>query len=152
MPVLPGGMTRTMLGTDPDVIRMAGPNEQARIRQLLEDLLPVSLRIKGIEFDIKSAAIPELYAFEKISCTVLTISAADDAFGTAARAKSIATGVPDGRAVIYPTGGHAPVSHYDDVRREIVSFLGELRKDRQGSFGSQNEHATREFAAAGAAP
>jgi 2-hydroxy-6-oxonona-2,4-dienedioate hydrolase len=130
MPVMPGGMTRTMLGTDPDVIRMAGPDEQARIRQLLEHLLPISPRIKGIEFDIKSTAIPELYAIEKISCPVLTISAADDAFGTAVRAKSIAADVPHGRAVIYQTGGHALAGHYEDVRREVASFLGEPRKDR----------------------
>jgi 2-hydroxy-6-oxonona-2,4-dienedioate hydrolase len=129
-PVMPGGMTRIMLGTDPAVIRTAGPAEQARMCQLLEHLLPVSLRIKGVEFDIKSATIPEPYAIEKISCPVLTISAADDAFGTAVRAALIAAGVPDGRAVIYQAGGHVLAGHYEDVRREIVSFLGEPRKDR----------------------
>ncbi len=124
MPVMPGGMTLMMLGTDPAVIRTAGPGEQARMRQLLDHLLPVSPRIKGIEFDIKSATLPEPYAIENISCPVLTISAADDAFGTAVRAKFIAAGVPDGRAVTYQAGGHALAGHYEDVQREIVSFLG----------------------------
>lgn len=130
LPVMPGGLTRMMLGTDPDVIRMAGASEQARMRQLLEHLLPVTPRIKGIEFDIKSAANPEPYAIEKISCPVLAISAADDVFGTAVRAKFIAAGVTDGRAVIYQTGGHALAGHYKEIRREIVLFLGGPQKDR----------------------
>jgi hypothetical protein len=31
--------------------------------------------------------------------------------------------VPDGRAIIFPTGGHALVGHYADALREITSFL-----------------------------
>jgi len=60
---------------------------------------------------------------QKIACPVLTISAEDDRFGTATRAKYIAASVPDGRAIIFPTGGHALVGHYADALREITSFL-----------------------------
>lgn len=130
MPIIPAAVTRMVLGSDPAVVRAAEPSERARTQQILDHLLPVSPRTKGMEFDIKSATIPEPYAIEKISCPVLTISAADDAFGTAVRAKFIAAGVPDGRAVIYPTGGHALVGQYKDVRREIVSFLRGPRKER----------------------
>jgi hypothetical protein len=35
--------------------------------------------------------------------------------------------VPDGRAVIYPTGGHALVGRYEDALRMVVAFLAEQR-------------------------
>jgi pimeloyl-ACP methyl ester carboxylesterase len=123
MPIMPGGMTRMMLGTDAAVVRAAEPSEKARVRQVLEHLLPVSQRIAGMNLDIKTAATHDPYAIEKITCPVLTISDEDDRFGTASRAKYIATGVPDGRAKIYPTGGHALVGHFADAQREIASFL-----------------------------
>jgi pimeloyl-ACP methyl ester carboxylesterase len=124
LPLLPAAVTRMVLGSDPSVVHAADPSEQARARQILDHVLPVSPRTNGMEFDIRSATIPEPYAIEKIECPVLTISTVDDAFGTNVRATFIAAGVPDGRTLIYPTGGHALVGHYNDVRRAIVSFLG----------------------------
>jgi pimeloyl-ACP methyl ester carboxylesterase len=81
MPVMPGGMTRMMLGTDAAVVRNAGPLEKARVKQVLEHLLPVSPRIAGMNFDIKIAAMHEPYPIERIACPVLTISAVDDRLG-----------------------------------------------------------------------
>jgi len=130
MPILPAALTRMILGSDPAVVRAAEPSEQARARRIVENLLPVSPRTKGMEFDIRSATLPEPYALDKISCPVMTLSAADDAFGTALRAEFIAAGVSTGRAVIYSTGGHALVGHYQDARREIVSFIGGLQNER----------------------
>jgi pimeloyl-ACP methyl ester carboxylesterase len=80
-----------------------------------------------MNFDIKAAATHEPYPIEKIACPVLTISAEDDRFGTATRAKYIAANVPDGRAIIFPTGGHALVGRYADALREIASFLQTLQ-------------------------
>jgi pimeloyl-ACP methyl ester carboxylesterase len=130
MPIMPGGMTRMMLGTDATVVRAAEPSEKARVQQVLEHLLPVSLRFAGMQFDIKTAATHEPYPIEKIACPVLTISAEDDRFGTATRAKYIVGSVPDGRAVIFPTGGHALVGHYADTLREITSFLETVQQRR----------------------
>ena len=63
---------------------------------------------------------------EKITCPVLAISAEDDRFGTASRSRAIATSVTDGRAIIFPTGGHALVGHYADAMREITTFLQQV--------------------------
>jgi 2-hydroxy-6-oxonona-2,4-dienedioate hydrolase len=122
-PIMPGGLTRMMLGTDAAVVRVAQPSEKARIRQILDDLLPITSRLTGMQFDIQTAATHEPYPIEKIACPVLTISAEDDRFGTASRARYIAASVPDGRALIFPTGGHALVGHYADALRESTSFL-----------------------------
>lgn len=123
MPLMPGAMARMMLGTDPALLRAAEPGEQARVRRILEHLLPVSARLAGMQFDIKTAASPEPYQIEKITCPVLTVSAQDDEFGTAARAELIAGKAPNGKSVIFPTGGHALVGRYGDVFSEVTSFL-----------------------------
>jgi 2-hydroxy-6-oxonona-2,4-dienedioate hydrolase len=123
--LVPGAMATTMLGTDPLLVRSAEPNERARVREILDRILPVSSRIRGMEFDIRTAAATEPYPIETIFCPVLTVSAEDDSFGTAARARQIAGIAPNGRAVIYPTGGHALVGRYSDALSEITSFLSE---------------------------
>jgi pimeloyl-ACP methyl ester carboxylesterase len=125
MRLLPGTMARTMLGTDPLLVRAAGLNERTRMREVLDHLLPVSSRTEGMQFDIRTAATPEPYSIGGIACPVLTVSAEDDRFGTAARARQIAALAPNGRAVIYPTGGHALVGRYHEALSEITSFLSE---------------------------
>jgi pimeloyl-ACP methyl ester carboxylesterase len=123
MPVLPGSMTRMMLGTDPAVVRAANRDEKARVRQVLDHLLPVGPRVAGMNFDVATAAAREPYAIEKIGCPVLAISAEDDRFGTARRARLIASTVVQGRLVVFPTGGHALVGRMADTVREGVAFL-----------------------------
>lgn len=123
IPSMPGGMVSMMLGTDSAVLRAADPSEKARVQQILDHLLPVSPRLAGMNFDIKTAVAHEPYPIEKIACPVLTISAEDDRFGTASRAKYITATVPNGRTIIFPSGGHALVGHYADALREITSFL-----------------------------
>jgi pimeloyl-ACP methyl ester carboxylesterase len=61
---------------------------------------------------------------------VLTISAEDDAFGTAARAREIAAEVADGRAIIFPRGGHALIGIQADAVKEITAFLRAARATR----------------------
>jgi 2-hydroxy-6-oxonona-2,4-dienedioate hydrolase len=140
MPIMPGAMTGMMLGTNAAVLRTADREEKERLRQILDHLLPVSARYSGMQFDLKTAANRELSPIERITCPVLTISAEDDAFGTASRAKSIAAGVPDGKANIYATGGHALVGHYADALRVSASFLQAVR-ERQ--HRGEDPHAAR---------
>ncbi len=75
-----------------------------------------------MEFDIRTAAATDPYPIERILCPVLTVSAEDDLFGTAARARQIAAIAPNGRAVIYPTGGHALVGRYSEALSEIAAL------------------------------
>lgn len=123
MPLMPDVMILTMLGTDVEVFHEAAHEDKTRVRQVLERLLPVNRRLGGMQFDIKTAAVREPYNIENIACPILTVSAEDDRFGTAGRAKYIADNVSDGRSIIFPTGGHALIGHYADIIREITSFL-----------------------------
>lgn len=126
MPITPGGMTPMMLGTDAAVVQAAESGEKVRVQQVLDHLLPVSARDRGMRFDIKTVATPGPYPIEKIACPVLTISADDDRFGTAKRSREIAASVIDGRAIVFPTGGHALVGRYAEAMHEIASFLQAL--------------------------
>ena len=118
-----GKLMQTMLGTDSAVVRAAAPSERERVEQILDHLLPVSARVSGMQFDVRTAAAREPYPIDKIACPVLTISAEDDRFGTAVRAGYIAANVANGRAVIFPTGGHALVGRNADTLDAITSFL-----------------------------
>jgi 2-hydroxy-6-oxonona-2,4-dienedioate hydrolase len=123
MSIMRGAMSAAMLGTAAAVVRSADAGEKGRIDQLLDHLLPVSPRYEGMQFDIHTAATREPYSIEKIACPVLTISAEDDRLGTAARARYIANSVAHGRALIFPSGGHALVGRYADAMRESVAFI-----------------------------
>jgi pimeloyl-ACP methyl ester carboxylesterase len=121
--LMPETMTRMLLATDPRLVAAAEPAEQERVHGILWNILPVSIRAQGLIFDGQTAGNPEPYPIEKIACPVLAVSLKDDMFGTAAAADYIAATVPDGRAVIYPTGGHVWVGRQADVWAEIVRFL-----------------------------
>ncbi len=122
-PIFPGTMDAIMLGTNARVVQTSKPAEKARVQEVLDHLLPMSARSEGMKFDIKTATSPDPVALEKISCPVLAISAEDDLFGTASRARQIAAAVPQCRTVIYPTGGHALVGHDDEMLSEVTSFF-----------------------------
>ena len=121
--IAPAALMRPLLGTDARVVRAAGEAEQARVRRILDHLLPMSARLAGTGLDIAAAAEPDDCPIEIITCPVLTVSASDDAFGTARRARSIASNAPDGQAVIYATGGHTLAGRHDEALAAVSAFL-----------------------------
>jgi 2-hydroxy-6-oxonona-2,4-dienedioate hydrolase len=129
MKASPDTMTRLLLATDPALVAAAEPDEQARVRSILTNILPVSQRADGLIIDMATAGNPPAMALERIACPVLTLSLKDDMFGTSDPAEYIAAGVPNGRAIIYPTGGHVWVGHDEEIWREIRTFLRPLAGD-----------------------
>jgi 2-hydroxy-6-oxonona-2,4-dienedioate hydrolase len=121
--LFPGLMDGMILGTDASVVATASASETARVNELLDHLLPMRPRAAGIAFDIKAAATSAPIAWNRISCPVLTVSAEDDLFGSAARAREISASVQHRTSVVYPTGGHALIGHYDEALREVTAFL-----------------------------
>lgn len=55
----------------------------------------------------------------------LTISVADDLFGTFDGARYSAEHIPHARFVSYPSGGHVWIGHHKELVAEIADFLGE---------------------------
>lgn len=114
---------RAILATPPAVVENASPEEQARMQQVMDSILPISERRLGLLNDV--AVIPALrrYELERINAPTLTISFADDLYGTYAGARYTAGQIRGARFVGYPSGGHMWVGHQQDVLNEIARFL-----------------------------
>ncbi|HWA62041.1 MAG TPA: alpha/beta hydrolase [Caulobacteraceae bacterium] len=125
--LFPGLMARQMLGVDPEVLADASPEERRRVRTLVNHLLPMRPRRKGTRFDVETAHKAGSFPLERIACPVLAISADDDLFHTAARARRIGTAAPDGQCVIYRSGGHVLVGRYAEALGEVSRFLKEAQ-------------------------
>lgn len=112
-----------MVGTPGGVIARATATEKRRVRTILADALPASSRLAGIRIDLDGMSPDNSCALATLTQPVLAISAEDDAFETAPRARDIAAAVPDGTAVIYSSGGHALVGRHAEAVRETAAFL-----------------------------
>lgn len=122
---VPDRLVATLLATDPALVAAAPPDERARAYRILEEIMPVSDRARGIMNDARLAGSPARMDFSRIEAPTLVISVEDDRFRTAATARDIAAAVPRARLVIYPRGGHIWIGHDEAVAAEMDRFLKE---------------------------
>jgi pimeloyl-ACP methyl ester carboxylesterase len=120
---------RTILGTPPDVVANAPPEERARVEAVLDHILPVSPRRAGLLNDASIVASLPRYEVEKIAAPTLAISTADDGYHTFAGARYTAEHVPNARFIGYPSGGHMLVGRDAAAAAEIVAFLRQTARD-----------------------
>ncbi len=118
-------MIAALLATDPALVRSAAPDERARVRAILHNILPVSERARGLLNDGRLAYDPAPMPIETIRAPTLALSLVDDRFETLAAARHIATTVPGARLVEYPTGGHVWVGRNREVFAEVDRFLSQ---------------------------
>lgn len=116
-------MIRAILATPPDIVDKAEPEEQVRVRQLLDSILPISPRRLGLINDAAVTSSLTRYELERITAPTLAISVTDDLFGTYAAARYTAEHIPGARFIGYETGGHVSVGHQNDVVAAIAAFL-----------------------------
>jgi len=116
-------MIGTLLATDPELVANASAAEGQRAQRILDEIMPVSRRWRGMLNDANLAGHPARVDFTKIKVPTLVISVEDDRFGTAATARDIAAAVPGAKLVIYPHGGHIWVGHDAEVWREVAAFV-----------------------------
>ena len=116
---------RSLLATPPDLVDSANADEQTRVSQMLDRILPVSARRTGLLNDAAVVASLLRYPLERIRTPTLAISTVDDLFGTYDSARYTAQNIPGARFVGYPTGGHIWVGRQKDVMSEIATFLKE---------------------------
>jgi pimeloyl-ACP methyl ester carboxylesterase len=116
-------MIGTMLATDPALVAAAPPVEKARAERIIRDILPVSMRARGLLNDAVLAGNPARQELTRIIAPTLAISLEDDRFGTYDAAVHIADQVDGARLVSWPTGGHIWVGHDEELFAEIGAFL-----------------------------
>lgn len=114
---------RAILATPPTVVENASSEEQARVQQMLDHILPITQRRLGLLNEAAVISSLQRYALERINVPTLTISFADDLFGTYDGARYTAEQIRGARFVGYPRGGHLWVGHQQDVSDEIARFL-----------------------------
>ena len=116
-------MIRAILATPPAVVEKAPADEQARVAQVLDHILPISPRRHGLVNDAAVVSSLPRYELEQISMPTLVMSTADDLFGTFDTARYTANHIPHARFIGYPNGGHLWVGHQKEVSTEIIAFL-----------------------------
>jgi 2-hydroxy-6-oxonona-2,4-dienedioate hydrolase len=119
----PDMLLRTLLATDPALLRRVSPEERRRADLIRDGLMPISGKVRGLRNDGFWAGAPASTAVENISVSTLILSCEDDLFGTAATARLLAGRIPDARLVIYPDGGHIWLGHDSDLVRETSDFI-----------------------------
>lgn len=116
-------MIRTLLATDPALVHAASSEEQARAREILHAILPVSARAEGLLYDARRAGDPPEQALDRIAAPTLALACEDDLFLTHDAARHIARTVRHAELVSFPTGGHIWIGHDAEVFAAIDAFL-----------------------------
>jgi pimeloyl-ACP methyl ester carboxylesterase len=112
-----------LLATDPALLSQVSPAERRRAFAILDQILPISRRWRGMLNDAKLAGHPAEVEFSRLRVPLLLLSADDDRFGTAPTSRAIARQVQGSRLIIYPTGGHIFLGHQSDSGTEIARFV-----------------------------
>lgn len=124
---------RTVLGTPPEVVERAGPEERARVAGVLARILPISARRRGLLNEAAIASALPRYALERIAAPTLVLSLEDDLYGTWDGARYSAEHIPGARFIGYPTGGHLWVGRQEEAMASVLAFLrGAEDRERAG--------------------
>jgi pimeloyl-ACP methyl ester carboxylesterase len=121
--VAPRLFVRAILGTPPDLVASASPEDRARVQETLDHILPVSARRAGLVNDASVVSSLARYDLEHITAPTLAVSTADDLYRTYEGARYAAAHIPNARFIGYPTGGHLLVGRNAAASAAIVAFL-----------------------------
>jgi pimeloyl-ACP methyl ester carboxylesterase len=133
MKAAPSLVIGTVLGTPPELVARASEGEQARVRKLMREILPVSERRLGLRNEAAVAGSLGRYELERIGAPTLVVSLPDDRYGTYESSRYTASQIRGARFVSYPAGGHVWVGHDEQVAAEVLAFLGAGRAPLAGA-------------------
>jgi len=121
--VLRTRMVESVLGTPIDDVRGVSEPEQRRIYEVLDAVLPVSLRAKGLLNEGAVARALRPLPLERITAPTLIASVENDGYRTYAGARYTADHISGARFIGYARGGHLLVGHDEEFLAEVVKFL-----------------------------
>jgi len=114
---------KVVLATPPELLATASPQERARVKVMLDNILPVSARAEGLRSDTAVGKHLVPAPLGTIDLPTLIVSARDDRYGTYASAQYTASEIAGSKFVGFDEGGHTWVGHDDEVMAEIVMLL-----------------------------
>jgi pimeloyl-ACP methyl ester carboxylesterase len=114
---------KVVLATPPQLLATASPQERARVGAMLDNILPVSARAKGLLSDTAVGKHLAPAPLEGIDVPTLIVSARDDRYGTYASAQYTANGIAGAKFIGFDEGGHTWVGHNDEVMAAVVKLL-----------------------------
>lgn len=150
-------MIQVVLATPPDLLTTASPQERARVRAMLDGILPVTARAEGLRSDTAVGKHLAAVPLEAIRVPTLIVSAHDDRCGTCASAHYMATAMTGAQFIAQPVRRAARPARTCKrcaggwpVRRRAVERL--VAPDRHLAGGDQGVRAmiTRRPCAPGA--
>jgi pimeloyl-ACP methyl ester carboxylesterase len=136
-------LIRIVLATPPTVMEQAPAEEQVRVQQVIDRLLPISQRRTGLLNEAKVIPFLPRYALEDITVPTLAVSCADDLFGTYDAARYTADHIRGAKFVGYPNGGHLWVGHQHELTKEITQFLKAKTADEYRKPATRQRQQTR---------
>lgn len=114
----------SFFGLSKDVQADLTPGQMERASQVINTMLPMSKRIKGMRFDMdNNYSGLEKYPIERITAPTLVVHAKDDYFVRYSHGKYTADKIPGARLVTLKSGGHLVVAINEKAQSEIVAFL-----------------------------
>jgi 2-hydroxy-6-oxonona-2,4-dienedioate hydrolase len=119
----------TVLATPPDVVKSASAPEQARIYEMMRNILPVSARAAGLRSDSAVGKALGPSPLEQVHAPTLIIAARDDGYGTFASAQYTANGIAGANFLGFETGGHTWVGHNDEVMDAIARVVSPTKNE-----------------------
>lgn len=120
MTLVPQALLR-FLGVDPAAFQAAGPDERQRAMAMVRGILPLSLRVAGINRDSRpDRPDRDLTA---VRAPTLIVAARDDLFNTLPAARLLAEAVPHAELCVLPRGGHLLVGQRAQAAGAVRDFL-----------------------------
>lgn len=116
-------VTRSILATPTDVVESASREEQERVQQVLESILPIDPRRLGLLNDAAVTSTLSRYDLEHISVPTFVMSTEDDLYGTFDGARYTAEHIPRAKFLGFDRGGHLWVGHQEEVLSSIERFV-----------------------------
>jgi len=114
---------KVVLATPPELLATASPQERARVKAMLDNILPVSARAEGLRGDTAVGKHLVPAPLGSIHLPTLIVSARDDRYGTYASAQYTTSQIAGAKFVSFDEGGHTWVGHDDEVMGEIVMLF-----------------------------
>lgn len=119
------------LGVPPDLDARASKEDRAYVSEVMQSVLPLSARVRGIAVDSAIELSP--WPLEQLRVPTLIISSADDLFKTLPGARFTAEHIPGAELKVLGSGGHLMVGRSKQVRLWIDDFLLRHRGNESGA-------------------